>query len=133
MGTSVKLSDLEIQLLKEVRTHLVRDGLKQVDNLRVRCLKCHAPLEGTPVGADVWECKRCGHSERGIRIGADGTVALGAVAGVSALALLSWIYDQPGREARREDLAPVLRPVNDQPEFPSSVRGPSIAKTHPQK
>jgi len=103
MGSSVKLSDIEIQLLKEVQTHLVRNGLKQIESLNVRCVKCHMPLDGVQLGAVVWECKRCGHSEKGIRLGVDGTIALGAVAGVAALGLLSWMQEQDDRQMGRSD------------------------------
>lgn len=105
MPTSLKLSDVEIQLLKEVRDNLVRNGLKRVESIQVRCTKCSSLIENTIVTDAKWICKRCGHAQSGIPLGAGGSFALGAVAGVSALALLSWMNNQPASEAQASQLS----------------------------
>ncbi|MCI4352061.1 MAG: hypothetical protein L3K14_01545 [Thermoplasmata archaeon] len=97
MPTSLKLTDVELQLLKEAQSRLLQSGLKQVDSLPVRCPKCTAVVEGARLSSQRWECAGCGHAQEGIHLGWDGSLALGAIAGIGAMALLDWMSAQEGK------------------------------------
>jgi len=91
MTTTVKLSDNEAQLLREVRDRIVKHGTAPIENLSLTCPRCGKTLSGVKITAEHWECEKCGYSQDGFTIGAGGMVALGAIIGAGLVALLWWL------------------------------------------
>ena len=89
--TSVKFSEEEARLLREVRDRLMDFGLSRLRTLTVTCPSCAARIDGASLSAERWVCRRCDYSQGGLRLAVDGTLSLGAVAGVGSLALLAWL------------------------------------------
>jgi ribosomal protein L37AE/L43A len=94
MPTTVKLSDNEAQLLREVRNRIIKHGTAPLENLPPVCPRCGRILSGFKITAEWWKCDECGYSQKGISIGASGTVALGAIIGAALVALLWWLSSQ---------------------------------------
>jgi ribosomal protein S27AE len=98
MPTTVKLSDSEAQLLKEVRSRIIKHGIAPLEKLPPVCPKCGRVLSGFKITTEYWKCDKCGYSQKGINIGAGGMVALGAIIGAGLVALLWWLSSQGGSE-----------------------------------
>jgi ribosomal protein L37AE/L43A len=94
MPTTVKLNDNEAQLLKEVRSRIVKHGIVSLEDLPVVCPRCGKILSGFKITAEYWKCDKCGYSQQGINIGVGGVVTLGAIIGAGLVALLWWLSSQ---------------------------------------
>ena len=94
----MKLSDEEAQLIREMRDQIMRTGTSRLEQLNAVCPKCGEEIVGVRATAERWECDNCGYSQDGLKLGAGGTLALGAIAGAGIVALLWWLHEQSKEE-----------------------------------
>lgn len=91
MTRTVRLDDGEDSLLKQTQERLLKNGIRNVENLPITCPKCGEKMSGISVTAEHWECNSCGYTQDGIKLGLGGSLALGAVIGAGLTALLWWL------------------------------------------
>jgi ribosomal protein L37AE/L43A len=89
---TVRLSDEEWRLLKDVRSQLMNVGLRALATMEVNCPNCVETLEGAKLSSEEWKCSRCGYTQPGVQLGVeDGALTLGAVSATGMVALLGWL------------------------------------------
>jgi ribosomal protein S27AE len=92
--TTMKLSEGEAQLIRDVRDRVMREGTGKLEALGAVCPRCGVRLNGVSITAEHWECHQCGYSQDGLKLGTGGTLALGMIAGAAVVALLWWLNEQ---------------------------------------
>ena len=83
------------QALKTLQEQVISDGIGgRFAELPVICPKCRKPMAGITVTMEHWTCDRCNYTQSGIKIGAGGKVAIGALIGAGVVALAWWLSQQ---------------------------------------
>ena len=94
MYTSIRVTENDKRILELAQDELKKRGYASLENIPITCPKCNQTMNGVKVTAEHWECSACGYSENGLTMGVAGTFAIGAIAGVAAVALLWWLHEQ---------------------------------------
>lgn len=92
--TTMKVSDDEAKLIREMRDQLMKQGTASLEAMNAVCPKCGEEMAGIRLTAEHWECHNCGYTQDGLKLGVGGTLALGAVAGAGIVALLWWLHER---------------------------------------
>lgn len=92
--TTMKLSDEEAQLIRQMRDQLMKQGTASIEAMPAVCPKCGVEMVGVRLTAEHWQCQNCGYSQDGLKLGVAGTLALGAVAGAGIVALLWYLHEK---------------------------------------
>jgi rubrerythrin len=89
-ANAVKLGEGEAQLLRELREYFIRHGISVLDDLVLICPKCGSPMDAKIV-SEVWNCKKCGYSQKGIYV-KKGGITVTFIVGAGLVALLWWLF-----------------------------------------
>lgn len=97
MVRTVRLGDGEDILLKQTQEKLLKYGINSIEGLPITCPKCAKVMSGVSMTAEHWECRNCGYTQDGIKLGLGGSLALGAIIGAGLTALL-WYLSSRGED-----------------------------------